>query len=155
MNPAFTSHRRLSSSTAGAPRGTNLPGTTRLTHFSAPRKISACFFPGLALPTRALRMAVGQGGQCRVGEVRLLLASVARCPPGSRMGLSMRKLWSPHLAAAKLCCQTPHLSAAVRQPRAGQYWLSPVLITPAPPVARAPGAAAPSRTRFYHPLGAK
>lgn len=65
----------------------------------------------------------------------------------------MRKLRSPHLGAAKLCCQTPHLGAAVRQPRAGQQWLSPVLITPAPQVPGAPGAAAPRGPDFTIPWG--
>lgn len=102
MNPALKSHQRFSSAARHC-----------LGAQSAPRRISPCCFPSLAFPTWALLLR--QERQPWVGKVCLFPAALVRCLPGSGMGFSMRKLWSPHLGVAKLCWQTLHLSAAVCQ----------------------------------------
>lgn len=42
-----------------------------------------------------------------MGEICLFLAALVRGLPGTGMGFSMRKLWSPHLGVAKLSGKHP------------------------------------------------
>lgn len=85
-----------------------------------------------------------------MGEHYFFLAALVRYLPGSGMGFSMRKLWTPHLDVAKFCWQTPHLGTAVCQPVVGQHWLSEVLITLSSQVTLTP--LIPSPQHHWSPL---
>lgn len=159
MNTAFTSHRRLSSSAAGVPRGTNLPRTTRLTHSSAPRKISAYFFfLAWHFPHGLCAWLWGREGS--VGWVKPVSSwhpwRDARQAPG--WGFPRGRCGHPILVMPNIpprcCCTSALCGAAAALPGACH---------PGTTGSHHPGTTGPQgtrshsplRTRFYHPLGAK
>ena len=95
-------------------------------------------------------MAVGQGGQRRVGEVRLLLASTGLRDGAFHAEAAVTPPWCCQTllpnTPPRCCCTSASCGPAVALPGAHH---------PGTTGPRGTRSRSPTRTRFYHPLGAK